>query len=79
MSKKWMQDAVSHPGYLHSALGVKQGEKIPAAKVENATHSDNLHLRKAAVLAQTFAHHRPNHPHAHHATKARHAHPASGK
>jgi hypothetical protein len=42
----------SHKGDLHSALGVKQGEKIPASKLAKAAHSDNPHLKKMAVFAK---------------------------
>jgi hypothetical protein len=49
-----------HKGGLHKSLGVPEGEKIPAKKVEAATHSDNPQIRKQANLAQTFAKHRPD-------------------
>jgi hypothetical protein len=52
----WIAGAVKHPGALHRELGVKQGEKIPHAKIEAATHSDNPKLRKRAFLAETLAH-----------------------
>lgn len=48
--------AIKHPGALHRELGVKQGEKIPAAKLEAATHSENPTERKRAFLAETLAH-----------------------
>lgn len=60
MAEKFMQGAVKHPGYLHTALHVPQGEKIPAARVEAAAHSVNPHLAKAANLAKVFAQHRPH-------------------
>jgi hypothetical protein len=56
---KWMAGAVKHPGALHRSLGVPQGQKIPAAKIAKAAHSSNPTLRRRAVLAQTFAKHRP--------------------
>jgi hypothetical protein len=54
---KWMQHVSKglKRGALHRSLGVPLGEKIPASKIEAATHSDNPTLRKRAVLAQTFA------------------------
>lgn len=52
--KMFMQEAVKHKGGLHKALHVKQGKKIPEAKLEKAEHSNNPHLRKMAVLAETF-------------------------
>jgi hypothetical protein len=51
---KWIQGAIKRPGALHKALHVPEGEKIPASKVEKATHSSNPTLRKQAVLAQTL-------------------------
>lgn len=56
MAGKWIQKAVSkHPGKLHRALHVKQGEKIPAKKLSKAAHSTNPTLRKEANLAKTLA------------------------
>lgn len=54
--KQWMQHAVKHPGALHRALHVPEGEKIPAEKLAKAKHSENPHVRKMAVLAGTFRH-----------------------
>ena len=34
--EKWIQEAIKKPGALRSSLGVKKGEKIPAAKLEKA-------------------------------------------
>lgn len=51
--KKWMQEAFGkHPGKLHRELGVKQGKKIPAKKLEKAAHSKSGKLRKEANLAK---------------------------
>lgn len=41
-------------GALRKELGVKEGEKIPAKKLEKATHSKNKLEKKRAVLAETF-------------------------
>jgi hypothetical protein len=41
-------------GGLHRALGVKEGEKIPADKLEKAKNSDNNHLAKMANFASTM-------------------------
>ena len=41
-------------GGLHRALGVPEGETIPAEKVEAATHSENKHIAKMANFAQTL-------------------------
>ena len=55
MSEKWIQKALpkSSKGKLHKALGVKQGQKIPASKLEKATKS-NGKLGKEARLAETL-------------------------
>lgn len=51
---KWMQKAFSaHPGRLHRALGVPEGEKIPEGKLRKAEHSKSGHMRKMAALAET--------------------------
>lgn len=51
---KWIQGAIKHPGALHKSLGVPQGQKIPAAKIEKASHSSNPTLAKRANLAKTL-------------------------
>jgi hypothetical protein len=57
-SEKWIQKAVNpaHKGGLHKALHVAQGEKIPKAKIEKATHSKNPKLRHMAQFAKNVAH-----------------------
>lgn len=52
--KKWIQGAIKHPGALHKDLHVKEGEKIPAKKLEKAEHSKNPTIKKRAVLAETL-------------------------
>jgi len=52
--KKWIQDAIKSPGALHRRLGVKQGEKIPAKKL-NAAAKKGGTLGKEARLAKTLA------------------------
>jgi hypothetical protein len=59
--KKWIQGAIKHPGALHSALHVKQGEKIPQKKLSKALHSSNPRLRKQAHLARTLSGLRKSH------------------
>lgn len=49
----WIQGAIKHPGGLHRALGVPQGKKIPASKVEEASHAKGK-LGQMARLAQTL-------------------------
>jgi hypothetical protein len=50
----WIRGAIEHQGSLHKALGVKKGEKIPAAKLKKAEHSKSPSLKKKAVLAETL-------------------------
>lgn len=45
----------SRVGSLHEALGVSQGQKIPAAKVAAAANSSDPGLRKKAVFARNAA------------------------
>lgn len=51
----WMDDAFKNagkPGHsLHDSLHVAADEKIPAGKLQAATHSKNKHVRKMAQLA----------------------------
>ena len=42
-------------GNLHRALGVAEGDKIPAAKLSAARHSSNEHIRKMAEFAHTMS------------------------
>lgn len=49
----------SHKGLLHKKLGVAQGKKIPAAKLQAAAHSKSPALRKEAdfaINAKKFKH-----------------------
>lgn len=52
--KKWIQAADIKKGALRKKLGVKEGHKIPEAKLEKATNSKNPKTRKQAILAETF-------------------------
>lgn len=54
MSKNWIKGAIKKPGALHRELHVKEGEKIPAAKLKKAEHSKNPTERKRANLAKTL-------------------------
>jgi hypothetical protein len=54
MAKKWIQKAIKHPGKLHKDLGIPEGKKIPAKKLEKATHSKSPAIRKEASLAKTL-------------------------
>jgi hypothetical protein len=42
-------------GGLHKALGVPEGEKIPADKLESARNSDNEHVKHMANFAHTMS------------------------
>lgn len=50
---KWIQGAIKKPGALRSALGVKAGKTIPAAKLAKAAAAPGK-LGKRARLAQTL-------------------------
>jgi len=52
--KKFIQSAIKHPGALRKSLHVKEGENIPASKLQKAEHSKNPLLKKRAVLAETL-------------------------
>ena len=53
MAEKWIQKAVKKPGALRESLGVKKGEKIPAAKLAAAAKKPGK-MGQRARLAQTF-------------------------
>lgn len=59
-------------GKLHREMGIPEGQKIPAAKLEAATHSSDPEKRRDAIRAETmkrwhhpgsFAHHPPRPAH----------------
>lgn len=58
----WMQNVSEHmhKGALHRALGVPEGKKIPAKKMEQGAHSRSPRVRKMVGLAHAFAHHAPS-------------------
>ena len=51
--KKWIKKAIKKPGALRKSLGVKKGEKIPAAKL-NAAAKKGGKLGQRARLAKTL-------------------------
>lgn len=56
MAKRWMAKAFGeHPGALHRALHVPEGEKIPAGKLSKASHSKSGLMRKRVALARIGA------------------------
>lgn len=55
MASHWIAGAIKHPGALHRELGVPQGQKIPAKKLQAAANSKNPTEAKRARLAKTLA------------------------
>lgn len=53
MAEKWIQKAIKKPGALHKELGVPEGKKIPAKKLEKAEHAKGK-LGQRARLAETL-------------------------
>lgn len=49
----WIQGAIKHKGALHRELGVPEGEKIPAKKLEAAAKEKGVEGRRAR-LAETL-------------------------
>lgn len=45
---------VKHPGALHKALGVKQGQKIPAKKLAKGAKSKSPHVRQMVRYAKNM-------------------------
>lgn len=57
MAESSLYRAMHHlkKGGLHRALGVPEGQKIPAEKIEAAKNSKNSHVRKMANFAHTMS------------------------
>jgi len=53
MAEKWIQKAIKKPGALRSAMGVKKGETIPAAKLAKAAKAPGK-MGQRARLAMTL-------------------------
>lgn len=49
----WIAKAIKHPGALHKELGVPQGKKIPAGKLNAAAKKGGVEGRRAR-LAKTL-------------------------
>ena len=62
----------SHEGLLHKNLGVKGDKPIPAGKLEKATHSSNVAVKKRAVFAENAKHWHHGKSTATHASQPRH-------
>ena len=54
MAGNWIAGAIKKPGALHRALGVPEGEKIPAKKLAAAANSQNPTTRRRVALARTL-------------------------
>ena len=52
-TKNWIVGAIKKPGALRKELGVKKGEKIPAAKLAKAAEKGGK-LGQRARLAETL-------------------------
>lgn len=56
--KKWVPKKDFKPGgekgKLHRELGIPEGEKIPADRLEKAAHSKNTEVRRDAIRAKTM-------------------------
>ena len=53
MAKKWIQNAVKHPGALHKALGVPKDKPIPREKLAAAMKKSGK-VGQMARLAATL-------------------------
>lgn len=53
MAKDWIAGAIKHPGALHAEMGVPQGQKIPAKKLNAAASKGGL-LGERARMAKTL-------------------------
>jgi hypothetical protein len=53
-SGHWIENAIKRPGALRAKLHVKEGQDIPAKKLEKAEHSKSPTLAKEARLAATL-------------------------
>lgn len=53
MAEQWIGKAIKKPGALRKALGVKEGEKIPAKKLDAAAKKPGK-LGQRARLAKTL-------------------------
>jgi hypothetical protein len=53
MAKNWIAGAIGKPGALHKEMGVPEGKKIPAGRLEAAAKKGGK-LGKRARLAETL-------------------------
>jgi hypothetical protein len=52
--KKWIAKATKNKGALHRALGVPEGQKIPAKKLAKAAKSGSTKVKREVALARTL-------------------------
>lgn len=52
MSSQTQNPFQIHKGRLHKALGIPEGQKIPAGRLREVLHSKDPHMRKMANFAQ---------------------------
>lgn len=52
--KRWIKDAIKHPGALRAKAHVKKGKNIPAGTLNKLSHSKNPTTRRQANLAKTL-------------------------
>lgn len=55
MEKNWISGAIKHKGALRKELGIKEGKKIPAKRL-NAAAKKGGKLGQRARLAKTLSH-----------------------
>ena len=53
MAEKWIQNAIKHKGALRETLGVPEGKKIPAKKLNAAAKKPGITGQRAR-LAKTL-------------------------
>ncbi len=52
--KKFIKEAIKHPGALHKELHIPEGKKIPEKVLKKAEKSKNPTERRRADLAKTL-------------------------
>ena len=57
MARKWIAGAIKHPGALHSELGVPQGQKIPAKKLQAAAQKGGVEGKRARFAEELESFH----------------------
>lgn len=72
MAKKWIADAIKHPGALHEELHVPKGKKIPERKLEAAAKKPGVEGRRARLAETLEGFH-------HEGKSMKHEHDCSGK